>query len=100
MIRNESKIKRTDRQLISDFAYKIYKHGMSVPVIFFLEMVKYMSFFASQLMVFLGPFITIFIQSHLYYRITHLLEERKNVEFLLLEIERIESEKKKGLYEK
>jgi len=47
------------------------------------------------LMVFFGPVITVFIQSESYYKITHLLEERQNIEFLMLEIERIESENKK-----
>ena len=88
-------INESDRQLISSLALKIVKHGMAVPAIFFLEMVKYMSFIGSQLMVFFGPVITVFIQSESYYKITHLLEERQNVEFLMLEIERIESDNKK-----
>ena len=56
-------ISRSDRQLISNLAEKIVRHGMAVPAIFSLEMVKYMSFIGSQLMVFFGPFITLFIQS-------------------------------------
>jgi hypothetical protein len=88
-------ISNNDRQLISNLAEKIVKHGMAVPAIFFLEMVKYMSYIGSQLMVFFGPVITVFIQSESYYKITHLLEERQNVEFLMLEIERIESDNKK-----
>lgn len=95
---NSVTISQTDRKLISDLAEKIVKHGMAVPAIFSLEMVKYMSFIGSQLMVFFGPVITVFIQSKSYYKITHILEERQNVEFLMLEIERIESHnKKKGL---
>ena len=92
---NSVTISNDDRQLISSLAEKIVKHGMAVPAIFFLEMVKYMSFIGSQLMVFFGPVITVFIQSKSYYKITHLLEERQNVEFLMLEIERIESDNKK-----
>ena len=91
---NSVTISQTDRKLISDLAEKIVKHGMAVPAIFFLEMVKYMSFIGSQLMVFFGPVITVFIQSESYYKITHLLEERQNVEFLMLEIERIDSDNK------
>ena len=86
---------QSDRQIISNLAEKIVRHGMAVPAIFSLEMVKYMSFIGSQLMVFFGPVITIFIQSKSYYQITHLLEERHNVEFLMLEIERLVSENKK-----
>ena len=88
-------ISQSDRQLISNLAEKIVRHGMAVPAILSLEMVKYMSFISSQLMVFFGPVITVFIQSKSYYKITHLLEDRQNVEFLMLEIERIESDSKK-----
>ncbi len=92
MMDNSAAISQSDRQLISNLAEKIVKHGMAVPAIFSLEMVKYMSFIGSQLMVFFGPVITVFIQSKSYYTITHLLEERRNVEFLMLEIERIDSD--------
>ena len=90
MIDNSTAISQSDRKLITNLAEKIVKHGMAVPAIFFLEMVKYMSFIGSQLMVFFGPVITAFIQSESYYKITHLLEERKNVEFLIQKIEKIE----------
>ena len=88
-------ISQSDRKLISNLAEKIVRHGMAVPAILSLEMVKYMSFIGSQLMVFFGTVITVFIQSKSYYKITNLLEERQNVEFLMLEIERIESDNKK-----
>ncbi len=94
MMDNSAAISQSDSQLITNLAKKIVRHGMTVPAIFFLEMVKYMSFIGSQLMVFFGPVITVFIQSESYYKITHLLEERQNVEFLMLEIERIESDNK------
>ena len=51
-------------------------------------MVKYLSFFGSQLLIFFGPILTVFIQSHLYYQVAELLEDKKNVELLLLEIEK------------
>ena len=77
--------------MITQLAEKIASHGMSTPAIFFLEMVKYVSFLGSQLMVFFGPIITVFIQGHQYYEIAEMLEDRDNVEFLLSEIERLES---------
>ena len=83
-------IKPSDKQLISNLAEKIVRHGMAIPAIFFLEMVKYLSFFGGQLMVFFGPIITVFIPSHSYYKIAELLEDRKNVEFLLVKIEHLE----------
>ena len=77
--------------IITQLAEKITSHGMSTPAIFSLEMVKYVSFLGSQLMVFFGPIITVFIQAHQYYEIAEILEDRDNVEFLLTEIERLES---------
>ena len=86
---------QSDRQLISNLAQKIVRHGMAIPAIFFLEMVKYLSFFGGQLMIFFGPIITAFIPSHSYYKMAELLEERKNVEYLLVQIERLEKLRKK-----
>ena len=88
-------ISQSDKQLISDLAEKVVNHGMAIPAIFFLDMMKYLSFFGGQLMVFFGPIITAFISSQSYYKFAELLEDRYNVEFLLLEIERIESDNKK-----
>ena len=84
----------SDKELISNLAKKIVRHGLAIPAIFFLEMVKYLSFFGSQLMVFFGPIITVFITSSLYYKYVELLEDRNNIEFLLLELEKLEAEKK------
>ena len=83
-------ISQNDKQMIEELAEKIARHGMGVPAIFFLEMVKYLSFFGGQLMVFFGPIITVFIPSHSYYKMAELLEDKKNVELLLSEIERLE----------
>ena len=88
-------IAKSDKQLISDLAEKVVNHGMAVPAILFLDMMKYLSFFGGQLMVFFGPIITAFISSQSYYKFAELLEDRNNVEFLLLEIERMESDNKK-----
>ena len=88
-------ITQSDKQLISDLEEKVLNRGMAVPAIFFLDMMKYLSFFGGQLMVFFGPIITAFISSQSYYKFAELLEDRNNVEFLLAEIERIESDKKK-----
>ena len=90
MMDNIAAISQSDKQLISNLAGKIVRHGMAIPAIFFLEMVKYLSFFGGQLMVFFGPIITVFIPSHSYYKIAELLEDRKNVEFLLVQIEHLE----------
>ena len=80
--------------VIKDIASKIVGHGFSVPAIFFLEMIKYLSFFGSQVLVFFGPLLTIFINSQSYYNFSLILEDRKNVEKLLLEVERMEAQNK------
>ena len=95
MIENSIAINQSDKELISKLAQKIVRHGMAVPAIFFLDMMKYLSFFGGQLMVFFGPIITAFISSQSYYKFAELLEDRNNVEFLLVEIERLESDNKK-----
>ena len=83
----------TDEQnILSKFAHKIVDKGMTVPALFFLESTKYASFLGSQLMVFFGPVITSLVNSEKYYNFSELLEDRKNVEFLLDEIERIDLE--------
>ena len=89
-MKNTSLEQLSDNQLIFHLAKKIVRHGLAIPAIFFIELVKYLAFFGSQLMIFFGPIITTFIESHLYYRYAELLEDRKNVEFLLTEIERLE----------
>ena len=88
-------IAQSDKELISDLAENVVSRGMAVPAIFFLDMVKYLSFFGGQLMVFFGPIITAFISPQSYYKFAELLEDRNNVEFLLVEIERLESDNKK-----
>ena len=79
----------TVEKKIKKFAQKIVNRGMAVPSIFFLEMGKYASFIGSQTMIFFGPILTAFIKSEKYYNFAEILEDRKNIEFLLLEIERL-----------
>ena len=80
------------KNILSKFAHRIVNKGMTVPALFFLESTKYVSFVGSQFLVFFGPIITSFVNSEKYYNISELLEDRRNVEFLLDEIERIDLE--------
>jgi len=77
------------KEKLTKFAKKIVDRGMAVPSIFFLEMGKYASFIGSQTMIFFGPVLTAFIKSEKYYNFAEILEDRNNIEFLLLEIERL-----------
>ena len=62
-------ITHSDKQLISNLAEKIVRHGMAIPAILFLEMGKYLSFFGAQLMIFFGPIIIkkIFMEDYLFF---------------------------------
>ena len=80
------------QKIISKLAREISDRGMVVPAIFFLESSKYISFLGSQFLVFLGPVATCFINNNKYYNLTEILEDRKNIDFLINELERINVE--------
>ena len=82
-----------DRAILTRLADGIVSRGLAVPAILFLEMNKPLAFLGSQALVFFGPIITAFIRSEPYYQAAELLEDRRNVEFLLQEIERMERER-------
>ena len=83
----------TSKEIISKLAKDIAIKGFSVPAIFFLESTKYISFVGSQLLVFLGPIATTFINHNKYYQLTDILEHKSNIEYLIQEIERFNLEK-------
>ena len=59
-------------------------------------MTKPLSFFGSQALHFFGPVVTAIMRSDAAYnQIAELLEDRENVEFLVQEIERINTENQK-----
>tara|TARA_B100001142_G_C13809549_1_gene452202 strand:- start:30 stop:290 length:261 start_codon:yes stop_codon:yes gene_type:complete len=74
-------------KIINKLASKIVDSGLSVPAIFFLESTKYVTFIGSQFLVFLGPIATCFINNNKYYNIVEILEDRSNIELLIVEIE-------------
>ena len=74
-------------KIINNLASEIVNRGLSVPAIFFLESTKYITFIGSQFLVFLGPIATCFINNNKYYNIAEILEDRNNIELLILEIE-------------
>jgi len=81
---------QTAEQIIESVAEKIVRFRMSVPAILFLEMSKPMSVLGSSALVFFGPFITLFADSTKFYQFTELLEDRENIEKLLIAIEQKE----------
>ena len=77
-----------DKQFLIDIAKTIKSKNLNIPSIFFLEMMKPLSFISSQTMIFFGPIFSAFIKPDSYYRAAEIFENRDNVEFLLKEIER------------
>ena len=84
-----------DKSIISEFAKKISDRGLSVPAIFLLESTKYISFIAGQILIFLGPILTFFVNDKKYYRFIKLIEKKENIEFLIVQIEKLNTPVKK-----
>ena len=78
-----------DKNTLVHFAQKIVSKGMAVPAIFLLESTKYISFIAGQTLIFLGPILTFFVNDKKYYQFIELIEKKENIEFLIVQIEKI-----------
>lgn len=89
---NDSELSVSEKEVIAKIARKIIDRGFVTPAVFLLEFMKPLSLLSSHAMVFFGPFVTAFMKQDKYYRFTELLEDPKNVEFLISEIERIDEE--------
>ena len=89
---NDSELSLKEKEVIAKIAQKIIDRGFVTPAVFLLEFMKPLSLLSSHALVFCGPIITPFMRQDKYYRITELLEDPKNVEFLISEIERIDKE--------
>ena len=76
-----------EKEIMQLYAKKVIDKGFSVPVIFFLEMFKYLSFIFSQSMIMAGPLATVFIDQKKYYQVSDILSEKDNVEYFICEIE-------------
>ena len=79
------------KELLAKIADQIVKRKMTTPAILFFESVKPLSFVGSQALVFLQPIIQAFLNRREYDEIVLMMEERENVEKLLLEIENQEA---------
>ena len=88
----DSELSNNEKEAIEKIARKIIDRGFVTPAVFFLELMKPLSLLSSHALVFFGPFVTAFMKQDKYYRFTELLEDPKNVEFLISEIERIDEE--------
>ena len=78
-----------DKRELNKIAHYIFSKGMSVPFIFFLESTKYIAFIGSQFMHACGPVVTSFLNESKYYKYADLLEDRENIDYLILQIEQL-----------
>jgi hypothetical protein len=79
--------------LINKIAQKVVDYRLSPVAIVFLESSKPLSFLGNQFMIFMQPFYRALFSFREYEEITAMLEDRKNIEALICEIERLEEER-------
>ena len=83
------------RDFLLDYAAeKITKHGMSVPAVMGLEMARPLSFIGSQMVWGAGPLAAVFVNDRYINELALIMEDRDNIEELILRIEAIEDRKK------
>jgi hypothetical protein len=73
--------------LLAKIAKAIVEREMTVPAIMLIESVKPLSFLGNQLLIFLNPIVSLVISSKDYYTFVRMIEDRDNVEKLLVAIE-------------
>jgi len=81
-----------ERELIESVARAIVVRGMAAPAILMLESSKPLSFLGSQALHFLEPFVRSLFDSTQFSRFARALENRENVERLLVRIEALDEE--------
>jgi hypothetical protein len=84
------------REIMDRFAAKIVDWRMTAPAILFLESAKPLSFLGNQALLFFQPIVQSIFNFKTYDEFIEILEERENLEYLLLKIEELESERQKA----
>jgi hypothetical protein len=93
------KAELTDQEIIARLAKWVAERRMTVPAILFIESHRPLSFVGSQAMIAASPFVAFFepflkglvgpgFEHSIYRRFSELLEDRDNLELLVIEIER------------
>ncbi|MCA9727798.1 MAG: hypothetical protein R3E12_17580 [Candidatus Eisenbacteria bacterium] len=76
-----------DEALLLAVADRVVRMGLGTAAIFFLESVKPMAFLGSQALAFFEPFVRAFLTTERYQRFAALMENRENLEFLIVGVE-------------
>lgn len=79
-------------QILDRIAKKVVYWKMTTPAILFLESVKPMNYVGSQMLVFFEPFVQTLFNVKEYNEFIKIVEERENVERLLVKIEKFDAE--------
>jgi hypothetical protein len=79
--------------LINKIAQRVVDYRLTPVAIVFLESSKPLSFIGNQFLIFMQPFYRALFAFREYEEVTAMLEERKNIETLICEIERLEEER-------
>ena len=82
-------MENNEKETLIEFAEKIVNKKVTVFAIFLLESTKYISFIAGQILIFLSPILTFFVNDKKYNQFVELIEKRKNIELLIVQIEKI-----------
>lgn len=85
--RGAIKPEMSDEQILEAVATRIVRMGLSAPAIFFFESSKPLAYVGSQALIFFEPFVKTFLNVAHYQRFARLLEDRENVERLILRVE-------------
>lgn len=78
-------------QLIEALTDRITRRGLVGPAIFFLELAKPFSFVAGQGLLLLQPLVALLGNDQALYDLAQLLEDRANIERLLVRLEQVHS---------
>jgi hypothetical protein len=89
---DKPKLTEKQAELLDKLAKKVVEYRMTVPAIMFLETVKPLSYIGSQTMVFFEPMVKAVFNVAEYDEIRILMEDRRNVEELLVRIEKFDGE--------
>lgn len=89
---DKPKLTEKQAELLDKLAKKVVEYRMTVPAIMFLETVKPLSYIGSQTMVFFEPMVKAVFNVAEYDEFRIILEDRRNVEELLVRIEKFDRE--------
>jgi len=83
----------SEREIMDRFAARVVEWRMTAPAIFFLEAAKPLSFLGNQALVFFEPIVQSLFNFKSYDDVAAILEDRKNLEYLLTKLEELEAER-------